>query len=156
MLTPPTTNCLLNLPKMILHDFQGKIAAQGTPEDLANKGIDFITSDGDGDDGNKEAAGNEPRKSSLSSANPRRSSIDDSISSEDDQNAFCSQLEESAKGKVNGSILLNYFEVRKNWPLLCLLLFSFVATQIVASGADIWIAIWYVLTIRCNFTVRDP
>lgn len=141
---------------------QGKIAAQGTPVDLAKIGVDFVTRDDDDADGrqdqliaNGQKAANARRKSSIRS-NYSISSLDDSIFSENDDDALdelVSQLEESSKGTVNGSILTNYFQAGVHWSMLLLLSASFLATQFVASVADIWISIWCVcLYIACGLS----
>lgn len=125
---------------------QGKIAAQGAPADLKKRGINLVALADDEENSihGGHRSGNTSRKSSLRSLYST-SSLDDSIFSEDDedtQNQFVSQLEESSKDNVKGSITLNYFKAGAHWSLLLLLLSLFLAAQTVASAADIWISFW--------------
>lgn len=52
------------------------------------------------------------------------------------------QLEASSKGTFKGSKAMHYFRAGANWPVLLALLFLALATQMVGSAADIWVAIW--------------
>lgn len=52
------------------------------------------------------------------------------------------QMESSSKNKVKGSMLANYFTAGTSWPILMILLFSFVFAQIIGSTFDYWISIW--------------
>lgn len=64
---------------------------------------------------------------------------DKSKSPEADQN-----MEMSSKGTVQGSVLLNYVRCGANPVILLGLLILFLGTQLAASGADFWVAFWYV------------
>lgn len=55
---------------------------------------------------------------------------------------FVKELEESSKGKVKGSLLLNYIKSSKIPCALALLSALFVITQTIASTADIWVSYW--------------
>lgn len=75
------------------------------------------------------------------------SSLDRSVSDDDNENEQNStlegvQLEASSNGKIKGSNAVSYFKAGAQWPALLGLLFLFVATQILASAADIWVSIW--------------
>lgn len=113
---------------------------------MKKRGINLVARADDEDNSihGSHRSGNTSRKSSLRSLYST-SSLDDSIFSEDDedtQNQFVSQLEESSKDNVKGSITLNYFKAGAHWSLLLLLLALFLAAQTVASAADIWISFW--------------
>ena len=52
------------------------------------------------------------------------------------------QMEESSKGKVKGSVSLQYFLAGGNWIVLILLIMLLLFVQILASGSDYWVSIW--------------
>lgn len=54
------------------------------------------------------------------------------------------ELESSSKGKVKGSLLLNYFKFAKRPCTLVFLIVSFMLAQALASCADVWVSFWYV------------
>lgn len=149
---------------LVYRTSQGKIAAQGTPEDLIKSGVDFVARANDNTGPDKLVHGrrmsqNASRKSSIRSLYSRSSSIDESIYGDDDdaQSEFWSRLEESSKGKANDSIMMNYLKAGANWSMLVSLAISFLATQILASVADIWISIWFVFNKHCillNFVLE--
>lgn len=125
--------------------FQNKIAAQGTPAELIRSGFDFATRVEDDTDKRNE---NVSRRSTLRSlsANSTGSALDEpTYSDSDDEEPYqcASQLEESSKGKANGSVPLSYFKSGGHWSIPPLLFLSFLAAQFVASAADIWISVWY-------------
>lgn len=140
------SNLFLNVSQILVYTFQGKIVAQGTPADMAKNGIDFVMPAEDSSIEEKDAI-----TTDISTDAPSSSRDQESCSIyefEDDTNSKSASDHEPEKIKANSSILLTYFDARENWMLLLLLLFLFVVTQIVASGADIWIAIWYVTTLE--------
>lgn len=51
-------------------------------------------------------------------------------------------LEASSKGKVKGSLTVNYFRAGASWPTLFIVLFSFVFVQCLASSVDYWVSVW--------------
>lgn len=136
--------------------FQGKIAAQGTPADLANSGLNLVTPDENDTDKRskaeqleRQASRSMSRQSSVGSLSTHSidSSRDQSVSGADDTDEKSEklegvQLEASSKGKVKGSKAAKYFGAGAHWFTLTLLLFSVLATQILASAADIWVSIW--------------
>ncbi|XP_062560530.1 ATP-binding cassette sub-family C member 4-like [Armigeres subalbatus] len=139
---------------------EGKITMQGTPYDLSQNGIDFVEllekfeeEAGDGDssimtsDRRSRRGSRESSRSFVSS----HQSIDDltedeqhekgekekSRTPEPDQN-----MEQSSKGTVQGSVLLNYIRCGANPVIIIILFFLFLGTQLAASGADFWVAFW--------------
>lgn len=48
-----------------------------------------------------------------------------------------------AQGKVKNSLYWKYFKASGSYFLLTVLLFSIIIAQILANGADYWIAYWY-------------
>ncbi|EAT42552.1 AAEL005937-PA [Aedes aegypti] len=141
---------------------EGKITIQGTPYDLSQNGIDFVEllekfeeEAGDGESSimtSDKRSRRGSRASSRSIASSQRS-LDDltedeqhekeekdkSKTPEADQN-----MEQSSKGTVQGSVLINYVRCGANPVILFALLILFLGTQLAASGADFWVAFWYV------------
>lgn len=107
--------------------------------DLSKTGIDFV---------NllkieQKAEHQETRRISRQSAtHPTTSSLDESVYSGDKNEPNGVQLEATSKGKVKGSVSMSYYKAGANWPLLILLLMSFVVVQLLASFVDIWVSIW--------------
>uniref|UniRef100_A0A0P6IW43 Putative abc transporter c family member n=1 Tax=Aedes aegypti TaxID=7159 RepID=A0A0P6IW43_AEDAE len=139
---------------------EGKITIQGTPYDLSQNGIDFVEllekfeeEAGDGESSimtSDKRSRRGSRASSRSIASSQRS-LDDltedeqhekeekdkSKTPEADQN-----MEQSSKGTVQGSVLINYVRCGANPVILFALLILFLGTQLAASGADFWVAFW--------------
>lgn len=80
-------------------------------------------------------------RSSNTSITSHRSSNDGSIDDYEKNNEGV-QMEDSSRGKVKGSISINYFTAGANWCVLFLLISAFVVAQLVASAADFWVSIW--------------
>lgn len=59
-------------------------------------------------------------------------------------NPECAPMEASSKGKVKGSLILNYLNSGANWFVMFMLGMIFVSVQLLASGADYFVSIWYV------------
>lgn len=51
-------------------------------------------------------------------------------------------MEESSKGKVKGSIAVQYFKAGAHWSVLLFVLFTFVFAQFLASATDYWVSVW--------------
>lgn len=54
-------------------------------------------------------------------------------------------------GEARRCIIIKYFRAGANWPFLCLLLLMFALTQFLASAADIWLSIWFVVVVFFRF-----
>lgn len=52
------------------------------------------------------------------------------------------QMESTSKGKVKGSMFLKYFTAGVRWPMLAVLICSFLLAQVIASGYDYFQSIW--------------
>lgn len=128
---------------------QGKIEVQGSPADLSKSGVDFAKLIGivENSEGNKSENIDQQMcrqlsiRSSNTSITSHRSSNDGSID-ECEKNNEGVQMEDSSRGKVKGSISINYFTAGANWCVFFLLISGFVVAQLVASGADFWVSIW--------------
>lgn len=62
---------------------------------------------------------------------------------EHDGNVEGMHAETSSKGKVKGSLLVNYFRSGANWCVLLFLCTFFFIVQVLGSAADYWVSVWY-------------
>lgn len=135
---------------IVLRD--GKIEVQGSPMDLARSGVDFaklVGTDDDQSENDEKSEGGDHmklRKSSVSSTTSKSSKTSSSKSEQfntaDDEIDEGVQLEATSKGKVKGSISVNYFRAGAHWSVLFVVAFAFVFVQILASGCDYWVSVW--------------
>ncbi|XP_055636392.1 ATP-binding cassette sub-family C member 4-like [Toxorhynchites rutilus septentrionalis] len=141
---------------------EGKVTMQGTPYDLSKNGVDFVEllqkmeeETGDGDS-SIVTSGKRSRKDSQTSIRSNASShrsLDDFTEDELSENEKTAKdrskspeqdqhVEQSSKGKVEGSVLLNYIRCGANPCVIVALIILFLATQLAASAADLWVAFW--------------
>ena len=90
-------------------------------------------------DSDKNLAG---RRSSISSSNSNDSSHS-KHQNDDEKTDHGVQMEESSKGKIDGSVAWSYFSSGTHWIILILLAVSFPIVDIFASGSDYWLSVWY-------------
>lgn len=89
-------------------------------------------------------------KNSKNSKNSNIPGNEETQNSEDleynpkEESNLLKELESSSKGKVKGSLLLNYFKFAKRPCTLVFLIVSFMLAQALASCADVWVSFWYV------------
>ncbi|XP_058446019.1 ATP-binding cassette sub-family C member 4-like [Malaya genurostris] len=139
---------------------EGKITMQGTPHDLSQNGVDFVElmekmeeEIGDGESSvmtsNKRRGSRASSKSFTSSLH----SVNDLSDDEESKNKISDEekskspnvnenMELSSKGTVQGSVLMNYIRSGANPVILFGLFTLFIATQVAASGADLWVSFW--------------
>lgn len=67
---------------------------------------------------------------------------DDKATAKHEEQGLVKELEASSKGKVQGSLFLNYFKTANGPLTVIFLVITFLSTQILASFADIWFAYW--------------
>lgn len=118
-----------------------------------NSGVDFATllaTEEDVEIG-QEQRGMRSRASRSNSRSSVKSHSSASIHSgeetEDEEKedfaASPQELEATSKGKVKGSLFLQYLQSGAYSPVLLLLFLLFLTAQILASGADYFVAFWY-------------
>lgn len=151
------------------HIQKGKIEVQGSPSELAQSGIDFIKLVGtevlQGTEMKSERTVKKSisrqfsaRTISLTSARSVGSFILDDIESDTESQVddeIVAQLESSSKGKVNGSISINYFTAGAHWSVLGIILATFFVVQILASFTDYWVSFWYALLLGKRMMVEQ-
>ncbi|XP_055306890.1 ATP-binding cassette subfamily C member 4-like isoform X2 [Sitodiplosis mosellana] len=126
----------------------GRIEAQGTPAELARSGVDFVELVGTVE--TPEVRDNsEMFKRQKSQTLSIRSTSMESLNSfieykenEQDKNDEGAHAEQSSKGKVKGSVFINYFTAGANWFILLFLCTSFLFVQLLGSAADYFVSIW--------------
>lgn len=117
---------------------------QGTPLDLYRNHNDFVELVGIVETEAVEQIGTFDRRVSESSSLSSNSSAEQETknvngSGKKDEGV---QLEASSKGKVKGSLSLNYFRAGANWVGLLGMAFLFVFVQFLASAVDYWVSVW--------------
>lgn len=121
---------------------------QGSPADLAKSGVDFAKLVGTVEKMENDKIGRQmSRQSSVDSVASSNSSndgfrtVDDADENYENKDKGV-QMEISSKGKLNGSILRNYFASGGHWCVHILLGVLFIFVQLLASAADYWVSIW--------------
>lgn len=127
---------------------------QGSPTELSKSGIDFATLL-QSDDPVDAAADSEPSTLGKRSRTHSRSSLrsnksDGQAEGDGDRNEKeksksveqLQQLEASSKGQVRGSVGVAYLKSGASLCILLVILTLFVITQVLASGADYFVAYW--------------
>lgn len=133
--------------------FQGQVELQGTHNDIVNSGVDFATLLATEEDveiaqdhrGMRSRASRSNSRSSIKSHSTASSHSDEDAEDEEKEDfvAGPQELEASSKGKVKGSLFLQYLQSGAHSPVLLLLFCLFLTAQILASGADYFVAFWY-------------
>lgn len=128
---------------------QGRVVIQGTPAELYKSDDDFVELVGIKEMpevkesakvySRQQSETLSSRSASSISLNSAKGSIKTNEIIEKDQGV---QMEASSKGTVKGSILVNYFKAGAHWPILLILLLSFLVVQFLASATDYWVSVW--------------
>lgn len=74
--------------------------------------------------------------------NDQKSLTTDKESPANEQKTLLKELEASSKGKVRGSLIVNYFKSTQRTYTLVVLIVAFLISQGLASFADIWVSVW--------------
>ena len=81
---------------------------------------------------------------SRSTSNESLNSFTEFDENEPRKNDQTEHTEQSSKGKVKGSLFVNYFTAGVNWFILVFLCASFLFAQFLGSAADYFVSVWYV------------
>lgn len=119
---------------------QGKVDVQGTPADLCQKHNNFVDLIG----AIEESAAVESIETFSRRKSETFSMQSTSSSSSVERKDEGVQLEASSKGKVKGSLSMQYFRAGGHWSILLGLGFLFVFVQFVGSAIDYWVSVWSV------------
>lgn len=138
--------------------FQGSIETQGKYNEIFNSGIDIASmltkcEEVDEDElvEDNEVATIKQKNSTTSlknminsakSLNSEKSESKEKQSDPEEEKELLGELEASSKGKVKGSIYLNYFKSANRPFTLVYLVITLLLSQILASVIDIWVAYW--------------
>ncbi|XP_055640688.1 ATP-binding cassette sub-family C member 4-like [Toxorhynchites rutilus septentrionalis] len=116
---------------------EGKIAAQGTPHDLHQHGIDFLElTEGENNGCNFS------RQSSYSSVNSDCSEAELNCSHEQHTRQMEHAFEKSSEDTVDGSMFVHYAAAVENWAIIIGLVALFITTQLIVSFTDYWVSFW--------------
>ncbi|XP_031637635.1 multidrug resistance-associated protein 4-like, partial [Contarinia nasturtii] len=127
----------------------GKIEIQGDYDSVLKSGVDFTSmlthhknDEEEADDRNEIE--NIRKNSTLSKGNSNEevNNVEEDSKNFDEQTALTKDLEESSKGKIKGSLLLNYLKSSNIPCAIAILLTLFLMSQIILSVADIWVSHW--------------
>lgn len=77
---------------------------------------------------------------SLRSSSSRQSSVLDMTNNNENDEGV--RLEASSKGKVKGSLTINYFNSGAHWFFVLTVLLLFIFVQFLASAIDYWVSVW--------------
>lgn len=125
--------------------FQGIIEIQGSPADLAQSGVNFAQLVGIDDEKElNEPTGKRCRKvSTVSTVSGESLKLELSENKDEEPKDEGIQMEKTSKGNVKGSVSVSYFNAGAHWSILLVLGVSFLIVQILASGSDYWVSVWY-------------
>lgn len=136
---------------------QGKIETQGDYNDVLNSGIDIASilnkseenlqgtdTEIDGVNKNNENSSTSLKSmgKSIEEKNNEKNLSNEKENLADEQNALLNQLEASSKGKVKGSLIINYFKSARKPLTMVFIVVTFLLAQTLASLADIWVSYW--------------
>ncbi|XP_031631875.1 multidrug resistance-associated protein 4-like isoform X2 [Contarinia nasturtii] len=124
----------------------GKIEMQGNYDTVLMNGLDInsILKRNENDsivNGNRSLDLMQNRKSSLANSDDEADFFRENTMPFKEI-TFTKELEASSKGKIKGSLILNYIKSSKVPCALALLCTLFLITQAIASTADIWVSYW--------------
>lgn len=137
--------------------FQGKIETQGDYNDVLSSGIDIasilnkseenLQMENAESDGTRKSTQNSSHslksiEKSVEEMNSKNNLFKDKENAPNEQNVLLKELEASSKGKVKGSLLLNYLNSAKRPFALMFIVVTFTLAQTFASLADVWVSYW--------------
>lgn len=126
----------------------GKIEAQGAPQDLMHKGIDLVrVSESEGSENIMDGDLRLSRQSSCASVTSSRSSIselenDNDATEQYDRQKMEQAFEKSSADSLGGSMFVHYSKGAGGLTIAIGLIFLFVLTQLIVSFTDYWISFW--------------
>lgn len=133
---------------VILKD--GHVEKQGSPNDLLNEGVDLdklLEEGSEKDTGIRDGTSSyksRKRSNSVASSQSIDSRDIDDISEAKAENepevAQPENVEQMSKGKVKGSVAVNYIKAGSNYFVIAFLLMLFIVTQVVVSFSDYWVS----------------
>ncbi|XP_063224182.1 ATP-binding cassette sub-family C member 4-like isoform X2 [Bacillus rossius redtenbacheri] len=120
---------------------EGRLAGQGTYEELVKVGLDFANLMGD--HGSKEDPLDDPETVTPHPAGQLTRQISYiSITSLDELAGPVPVAEEVSVGKVGGHVYAGYFRAAGSWLIILLMLLMVVLAQSLASSGDYWLSFW--------------
>uniref|UniRef100_A0A182P628 Uncharacterized protein n=1 Tax=Anopheles epiroticus TaxID=199890 RepID=A0A182P628_9DIPT len=131
---------------------EGRVEAQGTPQDLQNRGIELehLEPSEPDDDATMHSSRKISHTSTASTVTVDSITLEELTSGEsgNDQEADKDKFEASSQGKVPGSVFLQYVSSAGSWLIFVGLVLLFAVTQLIVSVADWWLSYWTALEER--------
>ncbi|XP_058058151.1 ATP-binding cassette sub-family C member 4-like [Anopheles bellator] len=126
---------------------EGKVVAQGTPQDLQQRGIQLEHNDNEESESTTQSGRTISHTSTSSTATFDSAALEDPTEqSTDGDQAAKDRFEKSPREKLPGSaVFLQYASSAGSWLIFVSLIALFAITQIVVSVADWWVSFWTAL-----------
>lgn len=131
---------------VVLND--GKVAMQGTPNDLVKSGVDFaeLLEQDENEQEEENALGRRSGRSSSRSLASSRHTLDGDNESDNEEERKvleeAHRMEATSKGTVKGSVAGNYMKSSGSYVIPVIIIILFILTQFSASFADFWVSFW--------------
>uniref|UniRef100_A0A182MTX2 Uncharacterized protein n=1 Tax=Anopheles culicifacies TaxID=139723 RepID=A0A182MTX2_9DIPT len=126
---------------------EGRVEAQGTPQDLQKRGIELEHLEQSEPDEDNISSSRKISYTSTSSTVTMDSVTLEELTSGDLKEADIAKekFEASSQGTVPGSVFLQYASSAGSWLIFVSLVLLFAVTQLVVSVADWWLSYWTAL-----------
>lgn len=110
----------------------------------SEENLQEVTNEDDGMSKNAQNSSNSLKSmgKSIEQKNNEKNLTKDKEDVAGEQDVLLKELEASSKGKVKGSLILNYFNSAKRPFTLAFIVVAFLLAQTLASLADIWVSYW--------------
>ncbi|XP_050071798.1 ATP-binding cassette sub-family C member 4-like [Anopheles maculipalpis] len=126
---------------------EGRVEAQGTPQDLQQRGIELEHLEHSESDEDTITTNRKMSHTSTTSTVTVDSITLDEFTGDDQKDADIAKdkFEATSQGSVPGSVFLQYVSSAGSWLIFVGLVLLFAVTQLVVSVADWWLSYWTAL-----------
>ncbi|EAA01218.5 AGAP001777-PA [Anopheles gambiae str. PEST] len=128
---------------------EGRVEAQGTPQELQQRGIELEHLEPSSECTDGDASTHPASSRTISHTSTASTVTVDSVTLEefnagdgDEQEAAKNKFEASSQGTVPGSVFLQYASSAGSWLIFVGLVLLFAITQLIVSVADWWLSYW--------------
>nr|XP_040221376.2 ATP-binding cassette sub-family C member 4-like isoform X1 [Anopheles coluzzii]XP_040221377.2 ATP-binding cassette sub-family C member 4-like isoform X1 [Anopheles coluzzii] len=128
---------------------EGRVEAQGTPQELQQRGIELEHLEPSSECMDGDASTHPASNRTISHTSTASTVTVDSVTLEefnagdgDEQEAAKNKFEASSQGTVPGSVFLQYASSAGSWLIFVGLVLLFAITQLIVSVADWWLSYW--------------
>uniref|UniRef100_A0A182X2U3 Uncharacterized protein n=1 Tax=Anopheles quadriannulatus TaxID=34691 RepID=A0A182X2U3_ANOQN len=131
---------------------EGRVEAQGTPQELQQRGIELEHLEPSSECMDGDASTHPASNRTISHTSTASTVTVDSVTLEEfnagdgeEQEAAKNKFEASSQGTVPGSVFLQYASSAGSWLIFVGLVLLFAITQLIVSVADWWLSYWTAL-----------